>query len=96
MRRLASKMKGKPFVILAIAMGEEAHNVNTFLQRLHLKPNFAILLDSNGAIGEAWQVEAMPTSFVIDPAGTIRYRIIGSTEWDSAATEDLLSGLLKR
>jgi peroxiredoxin len=96
MQRLARKMHGKPFVILAVAMGEERHSVSTFLQHLHLTPNFPVLLDSNATAAEAWQVEALPTSFVIDPSGTIRYHILGSTEWDSATTLALLDGLLKR
>lgn len=38
--------------------------------------------DPEGSIARAWGVRATPTSFVIDSAGTIRYREVGyTTEW---------------
>ncbi|HEY0635729.1 MAG TPA: TlpA disulfide reductase family protein [Gammaproteobacteria bacterium] len=95
MQRLNDQLRGKPFQILAIDMAEERTEVDAFLRRFKLDVKFPILLDSEGEVVEAWMVSAVPTTFIIDPQGTIRYALYGAIEWDSAEVVGVVNGLLK-
>ena len=95
MQRLKEKLAGKPFEILAIDMAEEKTDVTAFMQRHKITVNFPILLDTEGEVIEQWMVSAVPTTFIIDPQGKIRYALYGGLEWDNAEVLATISSLLK-
>ncbi len=95
MQRLKDKLNGKPFEILAIDMAEEKADVSAFLQSHKIAVNFPILLDTEGEVIEQWMVSAVPTTFIIDPQGKIRYALYGGLEWDNAEVLATISSLLK-
>lgn len=80
MNRLQTKL-GENFVILAVDMGEEAAEVQQFVDEV--KPEFIILMDEDGSALAEWKVFAAPATFIVDPAGKIQYTMFGATEWDS-------------
>jgi thiol-disulfide isomerase/thioredoxin len=80
MNRLQTRL-GENFVILAVDMGEEAAEVQQFVDEV--KPEFTILMDEDGSALAAWKVFAAPATFIVDPAGKIQYTMFGATEWDS-------------
>ncbi len=77
---------GVPFKILAIDMGESAAQVKKFVDEV--KPEFTILLDESGKSINDWKVFAVPSNFIIDPQGKIRYTLFGGVDW---ADEKLLA-----
>lgn len=81
MNRLQKKMTGKPFKILAIDMAEETEEIKTFVKEV--KPEFTILLDTDGKYIQQWKVFAAPANFIIGKDGKIRYTLYGGVEWDS-------------
>ena len=81
MQRLKTKMAGKPFVILAVDMGETEAEVKAFLPQV--KTDFTVLMDKDGRALKAWKVFAFPTSYLVDPQGKIRYGLYGAREWDA-------------
>ena len=91
MNRL-QKVMGENFKILAVDMGEEAAEVQQFVDEV--KPEFTILMDEDGEALAAWKVFAAPATFIIDPSGKIRYTLFGATEWDSEETVEQLKALL--
>ena len=91
MRRLKQKMDGKPFVILAVASGEEVQDSITFLDII--KVNFDVLPDPDAAATKRWKVYGLPTSFLIDPNGQLRYALTGPAEWDEPETMRLIESL---
>ena len=95
MQRLKEKLNGKPFEILAIDMAESKENITAFMQRHKIKVNFHILLDTEGYVLEKWMVSAVPTTFIIDPQGKIRYALYGGLEWDSDEVVSTISELFK-
>jgi thiol-disulfide isomerase/thioredoxin len=95
MQRLRERLADKPFEILAIDMAEERANVAAFLQHHRIAVNFPILLDTEGTVLEQWMVSAVPTTFIIDPEGEIRYALHGGLEWDSDEVIDTINGLLQ-
>lgn len=95
MRRLKEKLSDKPFDILAINMAETKSDVEAFMQRHKIEVNFPILLDEEGAVLEQWMVSAVPTTFIIDPAGTIRYALYGGLEWDNDEVVNTIKKLME-
>jgi peroxiredoxin len=96
MQRLSNKFRGKPFQILAIDMAEERAEIDAFMKRFKIDVNFPILLDTEGEVVEAWMVSAVPTTFIIDPHGTIRYALYGAIEWDSDEVVKTINSLLTK
>lgn len=94
MQRLKDKMAGKPFVILAVDMAEEPANVAAFLDKHDIKVDFPLLLDPDGTVVEQWMISAVPTTFILDMTGTIRYALFGGLEWDSPDVVNTLETLL--
>lgn len=92
MRRLATAMRDRPFRILAVNVGETKSQVWRFRKLLDL--NFPTLLDGNGEVGRAWQVNIFPTSYVIDTNGRIRYRGTGALDWGSQALREKIDLLI--
>lgn len=81
MNRLQNKLKGKNFKILAIDMAEETEEVLAFVKEV--KPEFTILLDTDGSVLQQWKVFAAPANFIIGKDGKIKYTLYGGVEWDS-------------
>lgn len=96
MQRLSNKFRGKPFQILAIDMAEERADIDAFMKRFRIDVKFPILLDVEGEVVESWMVSAVPTTFIIDPQGTIRYALYGAIEWDSDEVVGTINGLLMK
>ncbi len=91
MNRLQAKM-GDDLKILAVNMGESKEEVRQFIEEV--KPEFTILMDEAGGTLAEWKVFAAPATFVIDPAGRIRYTLFGATEWDSNEMVEKLKSLI--
>lgn len=92
MQRLKEKMAGKPFVILAVDMGEAEDVVRAYIREI--KTDFTVLMDRDGHALKAWKVFAFPTSYVVDTQGKIRYGLFGAIEWDEADTVAKITRLL--
>lgn len=92
MNRLLDQM-GDRLAVLAVDMGEPQAQVLEFIAEV--KPEFTILLDEGGEAIQAWKVFAVPSTFVIDPAGRIRYTLYGAAEWDAPEIRKPLEDLLE-
>lgn len=90
MQRTADTLRDRPFEILAINISEQQNRIQKFLKSMHI--NFWVLLDRDGSTFEAWQGRVLPTSFLVDPEGRIRYRVVGPIDWD---TDEVLATIDK-
>ncbi len=54
------------------------------------------LFDPKGAVAKAWEPPAMPTTYLIDPDGTVREVLTGAIEEDDVAELAQRVGALKR
>lgn len=93
MQRLKEKMAGEPFVMLGVNSGEPAEDLAEFLKLV--KVDFAILLDGDGTATRRWKVFGLPSSFLIDRQGKVRYTLTGTTEWDQGEAVALIEEMLK-
>lgn len=52
------------------------------------------LLDPDRTNTRRWKVFALPTSFLLDAQGRVRYVLIGPTEWDDGEALAVVESLL--
>lgn len=80
---------------LAIVLVNTAENEDTIFSFLgETGTELDSLMDKDGLVTEAWQPRGLPTTFLIDPKGQVRYQAIGGREWDKASYTGFIRGLL--
>lgn len=92
-QQLAEKMKGEKFKIIMINTAEDEDTVFEFLGSINVDLNS--LLDVDGLVTEVWKPRGLPTSFLINPDGKVKYQAIGGRDWGSPIYIDFLKKLLK-
>jgi peroxiredoxin len=95
MQRAWSKLKGEGFAMFAIDIGEDDETILPFIFSTGVELTFPILLDRDSTVTQAWPVVALPTSFVLDPAGRIVYRAVGGREWDDPGLMEKIRALMR-
>jgi thiol-disulfide isomerase/thioredoxin len=71
---------------------EEPRQVRRFLRRFGHIRELPVLVERQ-RVPEAYGLEALPTSYIIDRNGQIVFKLRGTTNWDTAAARDLLRAL---
>jgi thiol-disulfide isomerase/thioredoxin/dienelactone hydrolase len=92
MERLYEKLKGRPFEILAINVGESPDTVKEFIERHGY--HFPVLLDPKGEAYSAWKVYVYPTTFILDRKGQVRYASVGGVLWDDPSVAGTVRKLM--
>jgi cytochrome c biogenesis protein CcmG, thiol:disulfide interchange protein DsbE len=72
--------------------GEPGGLVAEFRDRFDL--TFTILLDPSGRIQNRFQVNGLPTTFIIDRQGRIQRKVLGARDWDAPRFVDEIRALL--
>ena len=93
MQRLKRRFADKPFVVLAVNVGESEARIGEFLQKLPL--DFTFLRDHSSAVMKGWGVKGLPASFVLGPDGRIRYSHTGDLNWDDEKLINTLTRLFR-
>jgi thiol-disulfide isomerase/thioredoxin len=92
LERLRLKMAGRPLAIVALDSAETREEVDAYLSRMKL--GFPVLLDPEGDNTKRWKVFALPTTFLLDADGRVRYVLTGPTEWDEGEALEVIESLL--
>lgn len=92
MARLQANMAGRPLAIVALDSAESPQVVNAFLAGT--KPGLPVLLDTDGSNTRRWKVFSLPTTFLLDAGGRVRYVLKGTTEWDGGDALHVVESLL--
>jgi thiol-disulfide isomerase/thioredoxin len=95
MDRIARKLAGTSFAVLAVDIGEDADTIQAFFSQLDTPPAFPILLDPQARTMQTWKISGLPTTYLIDQQGRIVYTAVGGREFDHPAIEQLVRALLK-
>ncbi len=90
--RLKQQLADKPFEILAINVGEKKYRVRKFAKVINF--NLPVLLDTANETFNDWGVQTLPTSFLVDANGRIRYKIRGNPGWEQEQTLSLIQSLM--
>jgi thiol-disulfide isomerase/thioredoxin len=81
MVQLYAELVDEGFTIVAVNSQELENQVSAFVEEAGM--SFPVLLDSSGKVGSAYGVRAIPTTYIIDPQGAIRARMVGTRDWNS-------------
>ncbi len=84
MERLHQQVDAEGFKVIAINQMEDADQVFAFTGQLEVDPTFEILFDTTSSVSRDYAVRGLPTTYLIDKEGRIRYRAVGGREFDHA------------
>lgn len=75
MNQLLTRYPAEKFTVITINLDAETEAMHQFLGKV--EANFDIYHDPSGQIAEQFQIEGMPTSYLIDAAGKVVKKHIG-------------------
>ena len=82
------------FTVLGVNVDEEPAKATRIIERLDL--DFPLLLDSNQQVSEAYDVNAMPFTVLVDRSGVVRYVHRGYKPGDESNYVNKLKPLLRK
>jgi len=82
LERLHLATKDKNVAVLAVDVGEDVDTVFSFMGTVEPSPSFPILFDTESDVMANWNVRGLPTTYIIDPSGAIKYQAVGGREFD--------------
>jgi thiol-disulfide isomerase/thioredoxin len=91
-QKLAKDMQGEQFEIVMINTAENEDTIFEFLAAINVDLNS--LMDLDGLVTEAWKPRGLPTTFLINPQGEVKFQAIGGREWDKPEYIDFLKRLI--
>lgn len=75
---LHRELQPKGLAVIAVNVDEQQKNAYTFLEKY--PHTMTIAFDPKGAVAEAFKLEAMPSTMIVDRSGHIRFSHQGYTE----------------
>jgi peroxiredoxin len=85
------KEKGLEFVVVDI--NENVREVKEFINEYTL--TFPVVLDTNGAVSNNYNIQAIPSTYIIDRDGKIMSQTVGGRNWNTPAIMAAFEELLK-
>lgn len=95
MERLHNKVDSDSFKVLAVNQMEDADEVFAFTGQLEVDPTFKIVFDTTSQVSHNYAVRGLPTTYLIDKEGRIRYRAVGGREFDHPEVIKIIEQLSK-
>ena len=84
-------LENEKFIVISIHAGD---NIEGVLSTVKLnRITYPMLVDMDLRLGD-WGIPILPTSFIVDPDGNIRYRAVGPRVWNSPFMIDFLQAML--
>jgi thiol-disulfide isomerase/thioredoxin len=90
---LTDKSATENFQIVMINTAEDEDNIFEFLGTIDVELNS--LMDVDGLVTEVWKPRGLPTTFLIDPEGKVKYQAIGGREWNQPEYVNFLKRLIE-
>ena len=83
----------KDFVVLAVSQDTDGAIVAPFVEQNHFQ--FTVLLDPRNEVGERYDVNGIPETFIIGRDGRIVAHHVGPYDWSNADIREALQELIK-
>lgn len=91
LQRMTEQVPATQVELIMVNTAETDEQVFAFLPTL--APDLNTYMDRGGSVTDAWQPRGLPSSFIVDPAGRLRYLALGGRAWDSPAYVRFLRSL---
>lgn len=95
MERLHQQVDAEEFKVLAVNQMEDVDQVFAFTGQLDVDPTFEILFDATSEVSQAYAVRGLPTTYLIDKKGNIRYRAVGGREFNHPGVIEIINQLIE-
>lgn len=95
MERLHQQVNADDFKVIAVNQMEDVDQVFAFTGQLELDPTFKILFDTTSEVSQAYAVRGLPTTYLIDKQGNIRYRAVGGRVFNHPEVLKIIDGLIQ-
>ena len=82
---LYSELHAQGLDVVGVSQDSSASNITSFLRRVHV--SFPIVHDNGHAVADRYHPSGMPTSFIVDRHGIVRYVHRGYRASDRAAIQ---------
>ena len=94
MIRLEETLADRPFVILAVNVGQEQRKLPSFIKKMD--EHMVILMDEESEAFKDWKGIGLPSTFIIDTTGQIRYEAYGPVTWNAPYVITMLTELMDK
>lgn len=91
--RLQRALRGRPFDVVGVNVAEGERRARAAARRLGL--DFTILVDRDGEAFAHHGGHVLPTTYLLDQQGRVRYAAVGPLEWDDEEVVELVGRLLR-
>lgn len=91
LQALTTQLGAKNVALIGVNFHESPQKIREFQDKHNVK--FPLLRDSWQEASAAWKVGVLPTTFIVDANGTLRYRVVGEVDWSSKAVSDRLRAI---
>lgn len=91
-QQLITHFSDDELAIVMVNTAEDEDAVFSFLAEIGIEAHS--LLDADGQVTEVWKPRGLPTSFLIDPDGEVRFQAIGGRAWSNPAYIGFLKQLI--
>lgn len=81
LQRMTGMIPSDHLRVIMVNTAETEEEVFVFLSQV--APEIDSYLDRDGQVTEHWQPRGLPSSFLVDPEGRIRYLALGGRPWDN-------------
>ena len=93
LQRTQQLLADKGLVVLTVNVGDSEEKAAAFYQQAGL--SLPVVFDKDWSVSRStWKVRMLPSTFIIDRKGAIRYSILGEVDWDAPAHIASLTRLL--
>jgi cytochrome c biogenesis protein CcmG/thiol:disulfide interchange protein DsbE len=92
LQQLHQQFQDERFRLVLVNTAETDDEVFAFLPTV--APELDTLMDRDGLVTERWQPRGLPSSFLVDPAGHLRFLALGGRNWVSPAYLSFLRSLV--
>jgi thiol-disulfide isomerase/thioredoxin len=92
--RMAGELVPGVIQLVMVNTAEKEDDVFVFMGGV--APSLDTLLDTDGAVTNAWQPRGLPSTYFVDPKGQIRFVALGGRGWDTKPYKDFIRSLSSR
>ncbi len=78
-------------LLVGVNLGDTPRKIERFLR--HRPVSFPILMDIDSDTFETWQIQRLPTTYIVGPDGRIHLGAIGDRDWNSPQILDAIRRL---
>jgi thiol-disulfide isomerase/thioredoxin len=89
---MAQALADRSVTIVLVNTAENEDAVFSFMSVV--APGLDTLMDYDGSVTERWQPRGLPSTFLVDPAGRLRFVALGGRTWDSTEYLTFLRALV--